>query len=236
MNSRNKSLGSEIVEGLDSGLWLVVARTIGTYVVIFFIFRVMGKREIGEVGVLDLVIFVMLAEMAVISIESPEKGFIKSLIPMFVLLAVQRFTSYLSLKSIKMREFLDGKASIIIRNGKIDEKEMKRQRYNINDLLEQLHSKGIQLIQDVELAILEPTGKLSIFEKKNHPMEIYEPLVIDGIIQQETLQKIEKDEVWLKGELKKLGNVDLKKVSYCSLNRDGTLYVDVSNVFEKEDE
>ncbi len=190
----------------------------------------MGKREIGEVGVFDLVIFVMLAEMAVISIENLNKGFLYSIIPMVILLIIQRFTAYLSLKSQKAREILDGKAEILIEKGKINEQEMKRQRYNLDDLLEQLHENGIQLVQDVEYAILEPTGKLSIFEKKDKPQFIYEPIIADGIIQHETLKKMGKDEQWLRKELKKKGYATIDQIFYCSLNKDGTLYVDISNL------
>ena len=215
---------------LDSSLWVLIIRTIGVYIIIFFIFRLMGKREIGEVGVFDLVIFVMLAEMAVISIENLNKGFLYSIIPMVILLIIQRFTAYLSLKSQKAREILDGKASILIEKGKINEQEMKRQRYNLDDLLEQLHENGIQLVQDVEYAILEPTGKLSIFEKNDNPQFIYEPIIADGIIQHETLKKMGKDEQWLRKELKKKGYATIDQIFYCSLNKDGTLYVDISNL------
>lgn len=215
---------------LDSSLWVLIIRTIGVYIIIFFIFRLMGKREIGEVGVFDLVIFVMLAEMAVISIENLNKGFLYSIIPMVILLIIQRFTAYLSLKSQKAREILDGKAEILIEKGKINEQEMKRQRYNLDDLLEQLHENGIQLVQDVEYAILEPTGKLSIFEKNDNPQFIYEPIIADGIIQHETLKKMGKDEQWLRKELKKKGYATIDQIFYCSLNKDGTLYVDISNL------
>ncbi len=210
----------------------IITRTLGAYIVIFFILRIMGKREIGEVGVFDLVIFLMLAEMAVISIENLDKGFFFSIIPMLLLLLIQRFTAHLSLKSQKAREILDGTSSILIEKGKINEREMRRQRYNIDDLLEQLHENGIQLVQDVEIAILEPTGKLSIFEKKNKPLDIFDPIIADGVIQQKTLQKMGKDENWLVEELAKQGYHDIKSIFYCSLNNDGSLYVDLNNTIQ----
>ncbi|SET67136.1 Uncharacterized membrane protein YcaP, DUF421 family [Salinibacillus kushneri] len=209
---------------------IVVLRTLGMYFIIFLILRLMGKRELGEISIFDLVIFIMLAEMAVISIENLEKGFFYSIVPMVILLIIQRLSAKISLKSQKVREMLDGKPSIIIQNGKIDEQEMKHQRYNMDDLLINLHEKGIQLVQDVELAILEPNGKLSVFEKKNNPVQIYSPLISDGTIQHHVLKQIEKDENWLKEELKKLGYNQIDSISYCSMNKDGTLYVDESNL------
>ncbi|WP_044158332.1 DUF421 domain-containing protein [Virgibacillus sp. MSP4-1] len=209
---------------------IVVLRTIGMYFVIFIILRSMGKRELGEISIFDLVIFVMLAEMAVISIEDLDKGFFSSILPMIILLIIQRISARISLKSQKIRQLLDGKPSIIIQDGKIDEKEMNYQRYNMDDLLINLHEKGIQLVQDVELAILEPNGKLSVFEKKDHPVKIYSPLISDGVIQHHVLEQMGKDEKWLREKLKKSGYHEIDRISYCSLNKDGTLHIDESNL------
>ncbi|MRG88251.1 DUF421 domain-containing protein [Salinibacillus xinjiangensis] len=200
------------------------------YLILYLLLRIMGKRELGEISIFDLVIFIMLAEMAVISIEDLKKGFFYSIIPMVVLLIIQRISAKVSLKNQKIREIIDGKPSIIIQNGKIDEKEMKHQRYNIDDLLINLHEKGILLVQDVELAILEPNGKLSVFEKKNNPVEYYEPLIADGKVQYQVLKRMGKSEEWLEGQLRHMGYEDTKSISYCSMNKDGSLHVDESNL------
>ncbi|MBB6451892.1 uncharacterized membrane protein YcaP (DUF421 family) [Salirhabdus euzebyi] len=210
-------------------LFIIVLRTFGAYIVVFGILRIMGKREIGEIGILDLVIFIMLAEMAVISIESVDKSFLFSITPMVILLIIQRITARVSLNSQKARRWMDGRPAVIIREGKLDEKEMSEQRYNIDDLLIQLHDKGIQLIQEVELAILEPNGRLSVFEKKDNPVKFYEPLILDGKIQHKVLEIMNKDEKWLKKELGKLGYEDNEQISYCSMNKDGSLHVDETN-------
>ncbi|WP_323742108.1 DUF421 domain-containing protein [Salinibacillus xinjiangensis] len=209
---------------------LVILRTFGMYLILYLLLRIMGKRELGEISIFDLVIFIMLAEMAVISIEDLKKGFFYSIIPMVVLLIIQRISAKVSLKNQKIREIIDGKPSIIIQNGKIDEKEMKHQRYNIDDLLINLHEKGILLVQDVELAILEPNGKLSVFEKKNNPVEYYEPLIADGKVQYQVLKRMGKSEEWLEGQLRHMGYEDTKSISYCSMNKDGSLHVDESNL------
>ncbi|MBO8155960.1 MAG: DUF421 domain-containing protein [Bacillaceae bacterium] len=206
-------------------IWGLIYRTFLAYIILFVIFRLMGKREVGELGIFDLVIFIMLAEMAVFSIEDLDKKFIYGLVPMLVLLGIQRLSAYISLKNLKVRRWLDGKPSIIIHKGKVDEQEMRRQRYNLDDLLMQLREKGILKIQDVELAVLEANGRLSVFEKKDQPILPIEPLIQDGIIIHNSLQEIGKSEQWLKRELSKLGYSNFKKIMYCSLNDDGTLFV-----------
>nr|WP_302328507.1 DUF421 domain-containing protein [Salirhabdus salicampi] len=194
---------------------------------VFGTLRLMGKREIGELSILDLVIFIMVAEMAVISIDDLKRNFFMAVFPMVLLLGIQHFTAYLSLKNQKAREILDGKPSVIIHGGKLVEREMRKQRYNMDDLLTQLRDKGIQHVQEVELAILEANGKLSVFEKKNNPMLIYKPLIVDGKIQHEALEEAKKKEEWLRNQLKRQGYTDIRNISYCALNQNDTLHVDI---------
>lgn len=165
-------------------LLIMVARTVLLYVVVLIIFRVMGKREIGELSILDLVVFIMIAEMAVMAIENPKDPLLYSILPMLTLLIIQIGLAIWSLKSNRMRNFIDGKPSIIIENGKINEHEMKRQRYNFNDLLVQLRDKNIKNVADVEFAILESSGRLSVFEKDQQSGKkgnLNLPFIIDAL-------------------------------------------------------
>jgi uncharacterized membrane protein YcaP (DUF421 family) len=211
-------------------LLIIVARTIFLYFVILVIFRLMGKREIGELSILDLVVFIMIAELAVLAIEEPKDPLIHTVLPMTVLLVIQVGLAYWSLKNQKMRELLDGKPSVIIEHGKINEKEMKKQRYNFNDLLVQLRDKNIKNIADVEFAILEPSGRLSVFEKEEQQKKKQEslnlPFIVDGIIQDDHLAREDKTHLWLRQELRKLGYKDIKRISYCSYHN-GVFYIDV---------
>ena len=118
---------------------------------------------------------------------------------------IQIFIARLSLKSKKFRDIVDGSPTIIINKGQIDEKAMRKQRYNFDDLLQQLREKDVRNIADVEFAILEPSGKLSVFEKENNKMDgdITLPLIIDGTIQKDHLQRIDKTEDWLRKKLKR---------------------------------
>jgi uncharacterized membrane protein YcaP (DUF421 family) len=191
----------------------------------------MGKREIGELSIFDLVVFLMIAEMAVTAIEDHKDPLIHTIIPMFLLLIIQISVAYLSLKSHKIRHLLDGKATIIINRGKIDEHAMRTQRYNFDDLMTQLREKDISNVGDVEFAILESSGKLSVIEKQNSPKnspELQLPLIIDGIIQEGNLETINKNNLWLRQQLRKLGYNDIKQISLCTFGK-GIFFIDVKD-------
>ena len=156
-----------------SELAMMIVRTIFLYLLILIIFRLMGKREIGELSVFDLVVNIMIAEMAVMAIEETTTVMLHSVASIIVLMMIQITMARLSLKSKKFRDIVDGSPTIIINQGKIDEKAMRQQRYNFDDLLQQLREKDIHNIADVEFAILEPSGKLSVFEKDKMEDDIY---------------------------------------------------------------
>ncbi|WP_251549706.1 DUF421 domain-containing protein [Neobacillus muris] len=212
----------------------IIFRTIFFYLLILAIFRLMGKREIGELSVLDLVVFIMIGEMAIIAIDEFDRPLIHTVIPMLLLMAIQISSSMISLKSKRFRDFVDGKPSIIINRGKIDEEAMRNQRYNFDDLLTQLREKDVRSIADVEFAILESSGSLSVIEKpdsgkknKNNG-DITMPLILDGNIDEENLKKIHKTNLWLRQELKKQGYRDLKKISFCSFEN-GKFFIDLKD-------
>jgi uncharacterized membrane protein YcaP (DUF421 family) len=210
----------------------IAGRTVLFYIFILFIFRIMGKREIGELSVLDLVVFIMIGELAVASIIEPAKHWFETALPMFCLMVIQYTLAVISLKSKRFRDLVDGKPTVIINRGKIDEAAMRQQRYNFDDLLTQLREKNIRSIADVEFAILESSGNLSVIRKMNNPNgepkegDITIPLIIDGCIEEENLNRINKTNFWLRQELKKLGYRDVKKISFCSYEN-GKFFVDL---------
>lgn len=192
----------------------VLIRTIFFYFFVMVAFRIMGKREVGQLGVIDLIVSILIAELVAISIENIDDSIWNTVLPISALVILELALAYASLKSKRFRTFFDGKPSIIIDAGKVNYKEMVKQRYTIDDLLFELRQKGIKSIETVEYALLESNGKLSIFEKKifdkNYPM----PLVVDGEIQVSTLRKINKSRVWLEYMLRK-NRVHLSEVFYC---------------------
>ncbi len=209
-----------------SELAMMIVRTIFLYLLILIIFRLMGKREIGELSVFDLVVNIMIAEMAVMAIEETTTVMLHSVASIIVLMMIQITMARLSLKSKKFRDLVDGSPTIIINQGKIDEKAMRQQRYNFDDLLQQLREKDIHNIADVEFAILEPSGKLSVFEKDKMEDDITLPLIIDGKIQMDHLRRIKQTELWMKQQLKKKGYPDISKIAFCSI-QNGQFYIDL---------
>lgn len=210
-------------------LLLLVGRTVLLYLVIVLIFRLMGKREIGELSILDLVVFLMIAEIAVIAIEDTESPLLHNFLPMVTLTVLQIGFAVWALKNQHIRRILDGTASIIIENGQIREREMKKQRYNFNDLLIQLREKDISNIEDVEFAILETSGKLSVIKKEQGVKSLTLPLILDGIIQFDHLERSGKDLPWLQKELGERGYSSFEKISYCSFNQ-GKFYIDEKDI------
>lgn len=216
----------------------LIFRTLFMYSVVVVIFRLMGKREIGELSILDIVVFIMVAEMAVLTVEDTDRKLIEGLIPMVLLLFIQRTVAWLSLKNKHFRDWFEGKASVIISRGKVDEYQMRKNRYTFDDLLQQLRENGTKSIQDVAFAILEPSGKLSIFEHANQEEESTKngfvvPLIMDGNIQLEGLKKIDHNQAWLIANLKQKGYPDIKQISFCSLDQTGKWFVDINDEYTK---
>ncbi|MBP3038016.1 DUF421 domain-containing protein [Bacillaceae bacterium Marseille-Q3522] len=205
----------------------IIGKTLFLYILILIIFRFMGKREIGELSILDLVVFIMIADLAIMAIDKAETPMFLSILPMIVLMVIQIVFSFISLKSKKFRDLVDGQPAIIIKHGKIDEKVMRQQRYNLDDLLVQLREKDVRNIADVEFAILETSGNLSVFKKRNNDEgDISLPLIIDGAVQLNNLKVIGKTPLWLRQQLRKKGFKEIKEISFCSY-QNGQFYIDI---------
>ncbi|KAB2338686.1 DUF421 domain-containing protein [Cytobacillus depressus] len=204
----------------------VLLRTVLIYIVILLIFRLMGKKELGQLSVIDFVVSIMIAEMAVLAIEDIKKPIFTFVLPMILLMIIQITLSIATLKSKKFRDLMDGKPTIIINKGKIDEEAMRKHRYNFDDLLLQLRGKDIRNITDVEFAILETTGELSVFKKeKKKKGNVTIPVILDGVIQETTLEGMNKTNLWLRQELRKRGHTDINNISFCSYEN-GQFYID----------
>jgi uncharacterized membrane protein YcaP (DUF421 family) len=150
-------------------------------------------------------------------------------VPIVILMIIQVSLAFVSLKSQKIRQLLDGKPTTIIKQGKIDERAMRSQRYNFDDLLMQLRENNIERISDVSYAVLESSGKLSIVKKKNNKdKQLETPLIVDGVVQNEHLDRIGKDKHWLEKNLAKRGYRDLSEISFCTFT-DGAFFIDIKN-------
>lgn len=192
----------------------VLWKTLFFYLLITVIYRIMGKREVGELSIMDLIVSIFIAELAAISIDNYKQNIFLSVIPIISLVIVQLVVSRVSLKSSKVRSILDGDPSMIIERGKVNFKEMLKQRYNLDDLLVQLRNRGIKSIEEVDYAILETSGKLSVFKRDDDKNRVYPlPIIIDGKVQKDVLNQIGKDMVWLMDVLSR-ENYQLEDVFY----------------------
>ena len=180
---------------------LVFSKSLFFYLLITVVYRIMGKREIGELSIMDFIVSIFIAELAAISIENYKDTIWLSIIPIFVLVLLQIVSSKISLKHEKVREVIDGKASVIINRGKINFEEMLKQRYNLDDLLVQLRDKGYRSIEEVEYAVLESSGTLSVFPYKKEKSPLPLPIILDGDIQEDTLKHLKKDKKWVLNDI-----------------------------------
>lgn len=200
----------------------ILTKTIIIYVLVAFIFRILGKREVGQLGTFDLVVFILIAELVALTLEN-KGNFIMQLIPVFTLVLLQIVISKISLKNAKFRDLVDGKPTIIIKNGIINFRNMLDQRYSLDDLLLQLREKDIRSIENIEYAILETSGKLSVFKKDDIDRSYPLPIILDGIVNKNNLLDIRKNEIWLN---KTLTNMKISKDDiFYAFYKKGTLYV-----------
>lgn len=211
-------------------------RTIVLYLLVLLVMRLMGKREIGQLQPFELVISIMIADLASIPMSDVGVPIFNGIIPILGLLVMHLLISFCNLKSIKFRGVICGKPSILIYRGKIDEKVMKKERYTINELQERLRGKDVFNIGDVEYAILETSGEINVIlkpEKRNPTLSdlnikaqyegIPYDLVLDGVIQYENLKKLNKDYSWLKGQVKKFG-FNPEQALVVTIDADGQIY------------
>ncbi len=187
----------------------IVFRTGFFYFFIVIAYRIMGKREVGQLGIIDLIVSILIAELVAISIEKIENNILFTIIPILLLVILEVILAKISLKSRKFRSMISGKPSTIILNGKINYKEMVRQRYCLDDLLLHLRQLKVKSLDEVEYAVLETNGKLSVFKynlfktKSNYPIA----LIIDGKIQYQALKDLNKTPTWL---IKKIEDMNIK--------------------------
>ncbi|MFT9493769.1 DUF421 domain-containing protein [Anaerosolibacter sp.] len=221
---------------------IILIRTLFIYFFVVFAIRMMGKGELTELQPFELVIMLMIAELAALSMENTGASILNNLVAIITLLFAQILISYINMKSEWARGIICGKPSILVEKGKINMKELQRLRININDLVEQVREKDYVSLTDVEFAILETNGELSIIPKANkRPATIedlnikanYESmpvsLIIDGHINHYNLKIAQHDEDWLLEQLKNRSIDNYKDVLFCFLDENRKLYVQKKN-------
>ena len=191
-------------------------RSILLYIIVLVVMRLMGKREIGQLQPFELAISIMIADLASTPMADAGIPLSNGIIPILALLVMHLIISVVNIKSLKAREILCGKPAILIYKGRIDEKTLRKERFTINELEERLRGNNVNNIKDVDYAILETSGQVTVIQKPNKRGTIPEDfgikpkyegitydLVVDGKVMYDNLKKLKKDYNWLKKEVSK---------------------------------
>lgn len=167
---------------------IIIIRTLIGYIALTILMKFMGKREIGQLSLFDLLILLTIVDIMVVGIENFKMNYLNCILPMIVIAIIQKIVSLISLKVIWFRRFMDGKEAIIIENGEINIDAMKKNGYNMDDLYVQLRNKDVVSPTEVSYAVLETNGKLSVFLKKDYPSFVL-PLIISGKLVKENINR-----------------------------------------------
>lgn len=219
----------------------VIIRTLILYVAVTVAIRLMGKRQIGDMQPSELVITLLISEIAAIPLQDKNQPVVNGIVAVFMLVILELAVSAATLKSFKVRKLLSGKSVIIIKNGTIDQQAMRDVRMTVLDLIELLRGQNVFSIEDVNFAVLEANGNLSVLLKgekqtataedlkiKNKPDVLPLPVISDGEIIAESLDALSVNRDDIKNILRKSG-VKLKNVFLMALDRDGKY-----NIINKE--
>lgn len=224
---------------------ITFVRSIILYVIVLVVMRLMGKREIGQLQPFELAIAIMIADLASVPMSEVGIPIINGIIPILSLLVMHLIISFINLKSIKMRQLICGKPSILIYRGKINEKVLIKERFTINELQERLRANNINNLADVEYAILETSGQVSIIQKPNKRTTIPEDfnimpeyegisydLVVDGKIMNDNLKILNRTYGWLKKEVNKF-NIEPEEALLVTVNAKGDIFCQKKEKYNK---
>lgn len=202
----------------------LIIKCILFYGVVVCALRIMGKREVGELSVLDMVVYFVMSEILALTISEPNETILKALLAIVTLVVLQTSVAWTCMKKKKWRDFFEGTPVILIQNGIIDQNAMRKQRYTIDDLLYQLRDKDISSPEEVQYAILENSGVLTVLSTKNSKLKWPYPLIADGQIQTDSLNALGINQNQLMKELNRQGCESIDEVFLCLMQKNG-LYV-----------
>ena len=216
---------------------VILLRTAIVYVVIIAAMRIMGKRQLGDLELSELVVTVLVADAAMAPISDPDIPLMRGLGPVLLLFVLEYLLSVVALRSVKARLFLFGKPSIIIEDGKIIQREMKRNRFTPEELLQELRNQGVEDLATVARAVLETSGQLNVILRPEHrPVTVqamqlpaqdvgrFSAIISDGRVLSENLKRMGRDRRWLDRELARHGAEHSEDVYLLLLNDSGQVY------------
>lgn len=202
-------------------------RTVISYILVVIAVRIMGKRQVGQLEPTELVITLMISDLATIPLTHVSIPLAYGIVPILTLIILEATFSFFELKSRFFRKIMSGTPAIIIKDGVVEEKELEKLRFNFDDILEMLRMQGSTDIKEIKYAILETSGNLSVVQKKSEQNENdnYKGLpfmfICDGKVSKKALALYNKDENWLKKQLK---NEKISDILYAGVNENGKFY------------
>jgi len=208
------------------------------YLFVIVSLRLMGKRQIGELQPSELVVAIMISELAAIPIQDTSKSLLSSIVGIVTLIIGEIVISYIAMKSNGARHFISGRPSVLVESGKINQKEMKRLRFNTGDMMEELRNMGFASLNEVEYVIMETNGRVSIIPNALHrPLtpqdmnmspqktELSYLIIDDGVVNAQNMKALGFDENWLKKQLEAKHIKTPKDVFYMSADRSGAVFL-----------
>ena len=189
---------------------IVLIRSLILYLVVSFSIRLMGKRQLGELQPSELVVTILISNIATLALEDIEIPLLHGVLPILALVCYEVLASWISLKSIRFRRWISGSPKIIIQNGIIDQEMLKTLRFSVDDLMTALRMSGVFFIEEVQFAVVETNGSVSVYQKsayqpsEKQDMNAVQPccdppqtIVADGKLREKTLSEIGLDKQWL---------------------------------------
>ena len=241
-------------------MFIVFIRTAILYTLVVIVMRLMGKRQIGELQPYEYVITIMISDLAALPMQDTRYPLLLGVIPIVTLLFMKTVLSYIQLKSQRARRFIDGEPSILIYKSKINYQAIKKQQINIDEIMEELRLLGYFDLEEIEYAILENNGQLSILpiessslngssssknsksddssnndsSKKSKPPVLPKILISDGKINTNSLTTLGKDKAWIEGILKEHNIDSIKNVLLAMYDTQGKFKYQFYDDYEKE--
>lgn len=219
----------------------IFIRVILLYILVLASLRIMGKREIGQLQPFELAVTIMIADLASVPMQDIGIPLIQGIVPILAILAGQLFLAYINIKSGIVRKIMCGKPTVLIRKGKLLEEELKKQKYTLDELLEQIRVGGYPNIDTIEYAILETSGQISIIPKPESlnvtigDMNLQtqyrgysRPLVVDGAYIDKNIKDMGYERNWVDKKLKE-NNTKLEETFILVSDENGTVFCQKKN-------
>lgn len=217
---------------------ILFIRTFVVYILVIISLRLMGKRQIGELQPSELVVAIMISDLACVPMSELSIPLLYGIIPIFTLVISEIFLSYLSLKSEKVRVMINGRPQVLMKYGKPCYEELKKARVNIDDLLEELRKNGYFSFEDVDTVVLETGGSISVipsakaeqptvkdFNIKKKQTVIPYVYITDGRVREREVERGKRNLKWIKGQLNKKGITDINDVFILLEDSEGNVFI-----------